>query len=161
MSDFAISPDPTSSASPPPAKGSASTFSLDIVAPERQLVSREVHMVTIPGVEGDFGVLPGHAPLVAALRAGVVSVYDGAVVSERIFISGGTAEVAEDHCILLAEEAIPLGELDAAALEEDSARLLGALNDARTDDARAHALMEKQLVDLKREAVRAHSPLHA
>jgi F-type H+-transporting ATPase subunit epsilon len=81
----------------------------DLVSPEKKLFSAPVTMVTLPGTEGDFGVLEGHAPLVSALRVGVINVYEGDMntVSRRIMVSGGLVEVRPDACTALAEEAVP------------------------------------------------------
>ncbi len=135
----------------------ATTFSLDLVAPERQLVCRDVGMVTVPGAEGDFGVLPGHAPLVSGLRPGVVCVYDGGAITDRVFVSGGVAEVGEDHCIILAEEAQPLSELDAGTLETEMAAAQAAVEAASTtEEARAQALASVAVLAAKRAALAQH-----
>lgn len=140
------------------AAAKAATFSLELVAPERELVSRDVGLVTIPGVEGDFGVLPGHAPFVSALRPGVVCVYDSDVISERVFVSGGVAEVTEDHCIILAEDAQPLGELDAAALEDErTAAQAEADAPAASEEARARAFATLALLAAKQAALAQHA----
>ena len=114
----------------------SNTFSFDLVSPERLLVSREVGMLTIPGEEGEFGVLPGHAPLVSSLRTGIISVHDNGQLSDRIFVAGGFAEVSPERCTVLAEEAVPLSELDRATLEADikklNEELLVAEGEART-----------------------------
>ena len=90
------------------------TFQFDLVSPERQLMSAEVEMVEIPGGEGDFGVLPGHAPLISTIRPGVISVHaDGEI--ERIYVDAGFAEVNPDSCVVLAEQAILVPRPDQAA----------------------------------------------
>lgn len=96
-----------------------STLTFELVAPERLLVSRPVGMVIVPGEEGDFGVLPGHAPLVSTLRPGVIEIHDEGVVSERIFVAGGFAEVTQERCTVLAEDAVPLKELDRSKVEAE------------------------------------------
>ena len=79
-----------------------------LVAPERQLFSAEVDQVDAPGVEGDFGVLAGHAPFMTALKAGSVTVYDGA--NTRVFtIEGGFADVTPAGLTILAEHAVEAG----------------------------------------------------
>lgn len=83
----------------------------ELVAPERVLVRDDVDMVVIPGAEGDFGVLPEHAPLLSLLRPGVIAVYDGDRISRRIFVAGGFAEVNPSSCIVLAEQAEPVDEI--------------------------------------------------
>ena len=86
----------------------------ELVSPESKIVSENVTMAVIPGTEGEFGVLAGHMPLVANVRAGVVDIYRDNMkdVSERIFISGGVADVTGVQCILLAEQAINVNDLD-------------------------------------------------
>lgn len=98
-----------------------SKVTFELVAPERLLVSADVDMVVVPGSEGDFGVLPGHAPLIAAVRAGVIDIYEGGLesksITQRIFVAGGVAEVTETRCTVLAEQAAPVGDLKAADVQ--------------------------------------------
>jgi F-type H+-transporting ATPase subunit epsilon len=112
----------------------AEQIQFELVSPERLLVSQPVEMVVVPGVEGDFGVLPGHAPLVSNVRPGVIAVFEQGQVTQRIFVAGGFAEVTPERCTVLAEEARPVSELDRGAAEEEirSARedLAGAKDDA-------------------------------
>jgi len=98
----------------------------ELVSPERLLLSEEVDMVEVPGEEGDFGVLTRHAPLISTLRPGVIKVHDGGSVTQRIFVAGGFAEVTPARCTVLAEEALPVGDIDRAAAER-------RLNDAKDD----------------------------
>jgi F-type H+-transporting ATPase subunit epsilon len=86
----------------------------DLVTPERQLRSGQVHMVVVPGAEGDFGALEGHAPLMSTIRPGAIAVYADATTAtpERIFIEGGLAQVTEQGLTILAEAAMPVAELD-------------------------------------------------
>ena len=79
---------------------------LEIVSPERLLLSREVDMVVVPGTEGDIGVLPGHSMMVTSLRGGLVSIYEGKQVSDEFFVTGGFAEITESRCSVLADEII-------------------------------------------------------
>ncbi len=109
----------------------------ELVSPERLLASRAVSMVTIPGAEGDLGVLPGHAPLIVSLRAGVIDIYDGAAVSERLFTAGGFAEITDSRCTVLAQDAVPLAELNNEALQTEARRLQDALSTADTEQASA------------------------
>jgi F-type H+-transporting ATPase subunit epsilon len=112
----------------------AEQIQFELVSPERLLVSQPVEMVVVPGVEGDFGVLPGHAPLVSNVRPGVIAVFEQGQVTQRIFVAGGFAEVTPERCTVLAEEARPVADLDRGAVEEEirSARedLAGAKDDA-------------------------------
>lgn len=89
----------------------------ELVSPERLISSKTVDMVVVPGTEGLFGALAGHSPIVATLAPGVVEVYEGGSVSERIFIHGGFAEVTADRCVVLAEKASPVADLDRKAIE--------------------------------------------
>src|SRR3546814_3555389 len=75
-------------------------------------------MVVVPGEEGDFGVLVRHAPLISTLRPGVIKVHNGGSVTEQIFVAGGFAEVTPSRCTVLAEEALPVGEIDRAKAEQ-------------------------------------------
>ncbi len=96
----------------------ADKIHFDLVSPERLLLSEDVDMVTLPGAEGDFGVLAGHAPVISTLRPGVIEVKGGSTPDLRLFVRGGFAEVDQTKVIVLAEEAIPLGEFDLAALDQ-------------------------------------------
>ncbi len=87
---------------------------LEIVSPERLLLSRPVDMVVIPAAEGEMGILPRHAPMIVALRGGTVRLYQGGAVTDRLFISGGFAEVTPDRVTVLADEATPVAELSRA-----------------------------------------------
>ena len=89
----------------------------ELVSPERLLRSAEVFMVVVPGSEGDFGVLPGHAPLMSTIRPGTIAVYPTGMndVPERIFIDGGFAEVSATGLTVLAESATPVAEIDVEA----------------------------------------------
>ena len=108
----------------------------ELVAPEKLLVSKAVEMVVVPGTEGDFGVLVGHAPLISSLRNGVIEIHDGGVVTDRIFVAGGFAEVTAERCTVLAVEAIATSELDRARLEDDLGSARERLAAAATDPAR-------------------------
>ena len=105
----------------------AGTVEFELVSPERLLLSEQVAMVVVPGEEGNFGVLPGHAPLISTVRPGVIDVYASrAEVSSRIFIAGGFAEVTATSLSVLAEQAAAFdgqrGGLLWAVSKEDGAR---------------------------------------
>lgn len=94
-------------------------IAFDIVSPERLLLSDEADMVTVPGSEGDFGVLSGHMPLISTLRPGVVDVSGGSECGNiRFFVLGGFAEANPRKLTVLAEEAVPMTTVDAAALDQ-------------------------------------------
>ena len=87
------------------------TFRFDLVSPEKPLFSGDVEQVDVPGAEGDFGVLAGHAPLVSLLRPGILTVHAGAG-SERIVVLGGFVEVSAEGLTVLADVATSLEEID-------------------------------------------------
>ena len=94
------------------------TVKFELVSPERLVKSQPVEMVVVPGAEGDLGILPGHSPLIAEVRPGVIDIREHGEVSEQIFVSGGFCEVSPERCTVLAEEAIPIIEIDKAAAEQ-------------------------------------------
>ena len=111
-------------------------ISFDLVSPERLLLSTVAEMVTIPGTEGEMGVMAGHMPLISTLRPGIITVSDG---DQRFYVMGGFAEVNPGKLTVLAEEAVPVAELSAAALDE---RIKNAEEDvalAKSDVERAKA----------------------
>lgn len=122
----------------------ADKVQFELVSPEKLLLSEAVDMVVVPGTEGNFGVLPGHALFISTVRPGVIDVYEDKNISERIFVSGGFAEVTPERCTVLADEAVPLSSLERGAIEaeaktlestvaglkDQAARLSGAERDA-------------------------------
>src|SRR5580704_15617743 len=105
----------------------------ELVSPEKLLVSKPVAMVTVPGGEGDYGVLAGHAPLITSVRPGVIDIYEANdnTVSERIFVAGGFAEVNGERCTVLAEEAVPVADLNRVELESTLTGLLESVSIAK------------------------------
>ena len=114
----------------------ADKVEFELVSPERLLLSRSVDMVVVPGAEGDFGVLRGHAPLISTLRLGVIDVHDAGGVSDRIFVAGGFAEVTAERCTVLAEQAVPVADLDRAGIEGEIKSLRDSLAVADGDAER-------------------------
>ena len=98
------------------------TFHFDLVSPEKIAFSGEVDQVDVPGLEGDFGVLAGHAPFVAAVRPGILTVTTGST-HQKIIVLGGLAEVSEKGLTLLTEVATSLDELDRTAFAEQIAAM--------------------------------------
>src|SRR6202521_1897564 len=92
------------------------TFHFDLVSPEKLLFSSEVTQVDIPGAEGDFGVLAGHAPIVTTLRPGILVIHGEAGEQMRVVVNGGFAEVGPAGLTVLADTAVPLDEFDLAVL---------------------------------------------
>ncbi|MCC6890579.1 MAG: F0F1 ATP synthase subunit epsilon [Hyphomicrobiales bacterium] len=91
------------------------TFHFDLVSPEKLVFSGDVTQVDVPGAEGDFGVLAGHAPFVTTMRPGILVVH-GDRDATRVVVNGGFAEVGAAGLTVLAEMAVPLEEFDRAAL---------------------------------------------
>jgi len=88
----------------------AASLQFELVSPEKKLASQQVAMVVVPGVEGDFGVLPGHAPMMSTIRPGVIEIYasEGTTPSARYQIEGGFAEVTPEGLTILAEQAVAI-----------------------------------------------------
>lgn len=116
----------------------ADKLAFELVSPERLLMSAEVDMVVVPGTEGDFGVLSGHAPVVSTMRPGVIDITDEKAET-RIFVRGGFAEVTPAGLTVLAEEAINLGEVDQAEMDQRIKNAQEDVADAKDDEMRAHA----------------------
>ncbi|HYB11176.1 MAG TPA: F0F1 ATP synthase subunit epsilon [Alphaproteobacteria bacterium] len=120
----------------------AEKLRFELVSPERLLLSEEVRMVVIPGSEGNFGVLRRHAPFLSMIRPGVIDIYDEKQVTERIFIAGGYAEVTPERCTVLADSAMPVGEIDRPKVESELKSLREDLEDAK-DEAEKHGVSAK------------------
>jgi F-type H+-transporting ATPase subunit epsilon len=99
------------------------TFHFDLVSPEKLAFSGEVDQVDVPGVEGDFGVLAGHAPVVAAVRTGILTITTGGGGHQKIIVLGGLAEVSEKGLTVLADVATSTQELDRAEFAETIAEM--------------------------------------
>ncbi len=129
----------------------AERVQFELVTPERLLLSDMVEMVVVPGAEGNFGVLPGHAPLISAIRPGTIDVYEGQRVTRRIFVVSGIAEVTPDRCTVLADQAVPPDELDRRAIEAELQVVQGNLPSLREQVARATGTEhERLLIELHR-----------
>jgi F-type H+-transporting ATPase subunit epsilon len=98
------------------------TFHFDLVSPEKLAFSGEVDQVDVPGAEGDFGVLAGHAPVVAAMRPGILVVWNGGT-KQKIIVLGGLAEVSEKGLTVLADVATDIAEVDRKAFAEQIANM--------------------------------------
>jgi F-type H+-transporting ATPase subunit epsilon len=125
-------------------------FHFELVSPERLIYSGEVEQVVVPGSEGEFAVLSGHAPMMATLRPGVIDVMEGRDRQTRLFVRGGFADVTPTGLTILAEQAVPLAELDAAQIDVQLRAAEEHLEDAQSDETRQAAAMRlDQLRDLK------------
>ena len=120
-------------------------FHFNLVCPEFQLGFDGVEMAVIPGVEGDFGILPSHAPMISMLRSGVVEVHSSKEGNKRIFVRDGFAEVLAGDVVVLAEEIVLLDDLDAEELAQK-------IQNAREDvaDAKDEETIEEAKANLER-----------
>jgi F-type H+-transporting ATPase subunit epsilon len=123
----------------------------ELVTQERLVLSEMVEMVVIPGTEGNFGVLPGHAPLISTIRPGMIDIYEGQTVTRQIFIVSGIAEVTAERCTVLADEAVSPDTLDHGAIEADLRIVEGNLPSLREQVGRATGTdRERLLIELHR-----------
>jgi F-type H+-transporting ATPase subunit epsilon len=118
-------------------------INFDLVSPEKLLLSQAVDMVTVPGTEGYMGVMAGHMALVSALRAGMIETRNDGVET-KYFIRGGFAEINATQVTVLAEEAIPMTEMDLAVLDQ---RIKDAQDDEIAAKTDADRLKAAQMVD--------------
>ncbi len=110
-------------------------LSFALVSPERELFHGEVDHVVVPGVEGEFGVLTNHAPVMSVIKPGALRIFnDGA--ERRVFVNGGFADVTPEGLAVLAEEAIDLADVDPAKLEQDLKNAQDDARDAASDKQR-------------------------
>ncbi len=125
----------------------ADPFQFDLVSPERLLMSEPVSQVVVPGSEGQFTVLIGHAPIMTSLRPGVVEITLAGGQHERIFVRGGFADVTPAGLTILAEQAIRLADLDPSMLAGDIRNAEEDVADAK--DATIRAAAQLRLEQLK------------
>ncbi len=111
-------------------------FSFELVSPERLMFSGQVESVVVPGTEGAFTVLKDHAPLMSTLKPGIVEIAETASRTQRLFVRGGFADVSPTGLTILAEQAIPVEELDAARIELQIKDAGEDVADAKSDEAR-------------------------
>jgi len=129
------------------------SFQLELVSPEKLLLSRLVEMVVFPAAEGEMGVLAGHAPMIVSLRGGVIAVHEGGQVTEKLFVAGGFAEVGADRVTILADEATPLAALSISEaqsrLTEAEAAFAAAANETpeKRDAVMARMLAARAMVE--------------
>jgi F-type H+-transporting ATPase subunit epsilon len=130
-------------------------LSFELVSPERLLFSAGVDMVVVPGAEGDFGVLPGHALFLSSIRPGVIDVYNRGAVTDRIFISGGFAEATPERCTVLADSAMPVSDLKRDEIEAKLKDAREDAADALDEPARRAASREAMVLEAMLAAIRA------
>ncbi len=113
----------------------AEKLSFALVSPERELFHGLVDQVVVPGTEGEFGVLPLHAPLMSTIKPGALRILDGGA-ERRIFVNGGFADVTPEGLTVLAEDAVDLADVDAAKLDQDLRDAEEDVRDAKDETAR-------------------------
>lgn len=119
---------------------------IEIISPEKVLVSRQVDMAVLPGMEGDIAAMPEHAPMMLLLRGGVVALYEGETVTDRYFVGGGFADITPDRCTVLADRAVPVSDISI----DNATAQLEALSEAwdkadKTDTTRLSVLQDQIL----------------
>jgi F-type H+-transporting ATPase subunit epsilon len=120
------------------------TLALEIVSPEKLLLSRQVEMVVIPAAEGELGVLPLHAPMIVLLRGGTIRIYENNQVAEQLYVDGGFAEITTTGCTVLASEAIPIADVSHEVGEQRYKTALAAYEAAeKTDVSALDTLMDQ------------------
>ncbi len=117
----------------------ADKVQVELVTPTRVVLDESADMVVVPGGDGDFGVLPGHAPLLSTVRPGTIEVYQGSAVTERMFVAGGFAEVSAERCTILASEALPVADLTLEMANARATEAREAEANATTDSDRKRA----------------------
>lgn len=117
----------------------AGAFQFELVSPERLLLSEEVTMVVVPGSEGEFGVMAGHAPMMSTLRPGLLRVSREGGADQAYFVRGGFAEAGPKGLTVLAEQATSLSDLKAEDIASQIRDAEEDLADAGDDDARARS----------------------
>jgi F-type H+-transporting ATPase subunit epsilon len=130
----------------------AELFKFELVSPEDLLLSQDVQQVLVPGTEGNFTVLPGHAPMLSTIRPGVLDVVDEGGREDRIYLRGGVAEVNPKGLTVLAEEAVPLAELSPEMLAQQIRNAEEDVADATEDEKRRRA---QEALDHLRDLQRA------
>jgi F-type H+-transporting ATPase subunit epsilon len=115
------------------------TFHFELVSPERLVFAGEVNQVDVPGEEGEFGVLAGHAPYIATLKPGMLKIYGASGTPQRIVVRGGFAEVGPTGLTVLAETATPAEDFDPAMIAEAIKDAEEDITDAKSDVARDKA----------------------
>ena len=111
-------------------------FHFELVSPERLVFAGDVEAVVVPGAEGAFTVLRDHAPVMAVLKPGIVEVDESQTKKQRLFVRGGFADVSAKGLTILAEQAIPVEELDAAKLDAQITDAEEDLADAKSEEGK-------------------------
>ena len=130
----------------------ADTLHFSLVSPERELFSGDVKQVDAPGVEGEFGVLPKHAPFMTVLKPGVVRIHEDTGVTP-VFVRGGFADVTPAGLTILAEEAVRLSDVDAANLDAEITKVRSDAADPGDETRRKRAAERLAYLEALRAAL--------
>ena len=114
-------------------------FRFELVSPEKLVLAAQVQQVLVPGSEGDFGILSGHAPVMTSIRPGVLEVTTRSGNAKRFYVRGGFAEAHPDGLVVLAQQSIDLEELNASDLQQEIKNLEEDVTDANTDEQKNKA----------------------
>ena len=131
-------------------------FKFELVAPEKVAVTSAEERVLLPGEMGDFMVLPGHTPLLAGLRPGVVTV-ERDKGNVYYFITGGIADVGNTHCMVLTPHVTPLAAMDEDKLAQEMAKTELALNEVKEKHEQEHLQAKLEILRLKIAAIKQYS----
>jgi F-type H+-transporting ATPase subunit epsilon len=131
----------------------AEMVEFELVSPEEVLVTQLVDMVVVPGGDGDYGVLAGHVPMITTVRPGAISIFEENRVTDRIFVTGGFAEVTADRITILVEKAIKVDKLERAAVEQDVKNFTEDLEDAKADEEREQASLRLEIAKAQLQAI--------
>jgi F-type H+-transporting ATPase subunit epsilon len=138
------------------AEAERAKVTFELVTPTALAVSEDVDMVVVPGVEGDFGVLPGHIPTLTTMRPGVINLYTGGEISKSLFVEGGFAEANPEGCTVLAEGATDIVEIS----PEDAQIRIAAAKDALANSHDAAAENEVKVAEAMVMAVSVNPTHH-
>jgi len=138
------------------AEAERAKVTFELVTPTALAVSEDVDMVVVPGVEGDFGVLPGHTPTLTTMRPGVINMYISGKISKSLFVEGGFAEANSEGCTVLAEGATDIANISA----EDAQVRLAEARDALANSHGAAAENEVKVAEAMVIAVSVNLTQH-
>ena len=131
----------------------AEMVEVELVSPEEVLVTQLVDMVVVPGGDGDYGVLAGHVPMITTVRPGAITIFEEGRVTDRIFVTGGFAEVTGERITILIEKSVKVDKLDRAVVEQDLKNFAEDVEDAKTDDERGQAINKLEIAKAQLQAI--------
>ena len=124
----------------------------ELISPEKLLVSEDLEMVVVPGTEGDFGVLPGHAPIVSSIRPGALEIQDSNN-TERFFLAGGIVEVLEDRVSILATEVFVQDDIQIENCESKISELTSGMQNMSSEEEKENSQIQiekyQAMIDFK------------